>query len=336
MYCIFGSLTFYVFLYAFPDSQKVEPHHERRYVYPAVVGHRGSIYQYPENTIRSFLASYESGSDAVELDVFLLKCGTLVVFHGGGTDENPGHLQDYCNVDGVILDYTAIEAREQLQLNSNYAEFPCPKDTFDHTFAYIPTLEEVLYALKDTNTIIKIELKGVGTTVPVLNLVERMDMVNQCHFSSFAHERIALVRQLHPERNVDGSHVYQTGALYADEIPDDFLEKGQAIGADEIHLKYDTCTKDRVDQIRAAGMKSMCWFRGPIGMKEDVETKYNDVWSEDAAMYDIVMRTGVDAMCVNKPGILAKLIAQKKSNDKMVEMPMSTANNIIPMTIKAA
>ena len=53
----------------------------------------------------------QAGADGIELDVFLLKCGTLVVFHGTGTDQEPGRLESYCGVEGSILDYTAEEAR---------------------------------------------------------------------------------------------------------------------------------------------------------------------------------------------------------------------------------
>lgn len=67
-----------------------------------VVGHRGSLYAALENTSRSFINAAEVGADAVELDVFLLKCGTLVVFHGTGTDEKPGLLDLYCGVEGSM------------------------------------------------------------------------------------------------------------------------------------------------------------------------------------------------------------------------------------------
>lgn len=285
---------------------------------PFVIGHRGSIYEYPENTIRSFLASYENGCDAIELDVFLLNCGTLVVFHGGGTDENPGLLQDYCNVKGSILDYTAKEARDVLKLNPNYEEFACPAERItDEKHTYIPTLEEVLLTLKGTNMTIKIELKGEGTTVPVLDMVQELNMVKQCHYSSFDHDRIALVRKLHPETDLDGTHVYKTGALFADNLPENFIEKAKDIGASEVHLKYDTCTKERVKQIHEAGMESMCWFRGPIGMREDIETKYNDVGNEDFAMYEVVRQTGVGAMCVNKPNVLVELLSKPNKADEI-------------------
>lgn len=66
------------------------------------IGHRGSPYTALENTGRSFLHAAQAGADGVELDVFLLKCGTLVVFHGSGDDTNPGLLDSYCGVEGSM------------------------------------------------------------------------------------------------------------------------------------------------------------------------------------------------------------------------------------------
>lgn len=67
-----------------------------------IIGHRGSPYTALENTARSFVHAALAGAHGVELDVFLLKCGTLVVFHGTGTDENPGLLKSYCGVPGSM------------------------------------------------------------------------------------------------------------------------------------------------------------------------------------------------------------------------------------------
>lgn len=66
------------------------------------IGHRGSPYTALENTGRSFVHAAQAGADGVELDVFLLKCGTLVVFHGSGDDNNPGLLNSYCEVEGSM------------------------------------------------------------------------------------------------------------------------------------------------------------------------------------------------------------------------------------------
>jgi len=280
---------------------------------PQVVGHRGSLYMELENTRIGFQVSAEIGCDAVELDVFLLKCGTLVVFHGGGSDEYPGCLRDYCGIEGSILDYTAKEAR-QLKFNPWFEEFGCSTHKIaDATRSYIPTLEEVLVDAKTTGIIVKIELKGPGTAEPVLELVERLDMVDQCHYSSFDHGQLARIRKLRPERNIDGTHRYKTGALFASDLPDDFIEIARRVGASEVHLKYDTCTTHRIAKVHNAGLSSMAWFRGPIGMKEDVTYKYHDVGNEDEYMYHAVMTTGVRSMCVNRPDVLLGLLRKLKS-----------------------
>jgi len=67
-----------------------------------IIGHRGSPYTALENTARSFLHAAQAGADGVELDVFLLKCGTLVVFHGSGSDDTPGLLNSYCDIPGSM------------------------------------------------------------------------------------------------------------------------------------------------------------------------------------------------------------------------------------------
>ncbi len=67
-----------------------------------VIGHRGSPYTALENTLRGFVHAAQAGAHGVELDVFLLRCGTLVVFHGSGGDEEPGLLHSYCGVEGSM------------------------------------------------------------------------------------------------------------------------------------------------------------------------------------------------------------------------------------------
>jgi len=191
-------------------------------------------------------------------------------------------------------------------------EFGCGKEYMMSNEAleemYIPTLEEVLKDAKESGIKVKIELKGPGTAIPAVELVDNLNMVNQCEFSSFDHSQIHQVRELKPEVTEDGTHVYRTGALFASHVPDDFIDVALSVGASEVHLKYDTCTTDRIESIHDAGMGSMAWFRGPIGMLEDVSEKYFDVGNEDEEMYKVVMATGVQSMCINKPDVLLKLI----------------------------
>lgn len=289
---------------------------------PLIVGHRGSPYAEPENTLPSFLTSAAIGCHAVELDVFLLKCGTLAVFHGDGKDDEPGFLDGYCGIPGAnIRDYTADEARRlsfvtpppTSTLTTSRSPFACSPEKV--STAFVPTLREVLEDAKRTGVVVKIELKGPGTEIPALKLVEEMNMVDQCTFASFRHDRIAKIRELRPERREgeSGPFRYNTGALF-NEVPDDFIDMAKRVGASEVHLRYDTCTRERVESIHEAGMGSMAWFRGPNSMLSDCTFKYHDVGNEDCTMYQTVLNTGVKSMCVNRPDILVDLI-EKRAHD---------------------
>mmetsp|Transcript_5109 Transcript_5109/g.6937 ORF Transcript_5109/g.6937 Transcript_5109/m.6937 type:complete len:167 (-) Transcript_5109:46-546(-) len=159
---------------------------------------------------------------------------------------------------------------------------------------------------------VTIELKGPGTAEPCLDLVEKLDMVDQVVFSSFEHTRIARIRELRPEIVVDRetmrpTHRYKTGCLFV-EPPPNFVSIATCVGASEVHLKYDSCTKDRIEMIHAAGMDSMAWFRGHIGMYEDVTERYKDVGNEDELMYKTVIATGVRKLCVNRPDMLVSTL----------------------------
>lgn len=246
------------------------------------------------------------GADAVELDVFLLKCGTLAVFHGSGTDETPGLLKGYC-VDRheSILEYTYDELQD-IVFNENFPDFGCPAHKIRE--GVIPTLNQVLQDAKDTSMIIKIELKGPDTAEPVLKLVEDYKMQHQCHFSSFDLRQIAIIRALRPQIDKNGNHVYKTGALF-NNVDSDYLRRALEVGASEVHLRYDECTRTRVNEIHAAGLETMAWFRGPVGMKNDVRNRFCDVGNEDWSMYKAVLETGVRQMCVNRPDVLVDMMS---------------------------
>ena len=267
-----------------------------------VLGHRGALYEAPENTISSFETALEQGAVGVELDVFKLKCGKLAVFHGDGSDALPGGLKSYCDGrEGSIVNLTAEEAQE---LPLKGAAHFCPEDKLEE--AQIEMLEDVLEHAKESGHELKIELKGPGTEEPVVELVEQMDMVDQVTFSSFHHDRIEKIRKMRPQVDEEGKHVYKTGALFTDP-PEDFVEMAKEVDATEVHLRYDTCTKDRVDAIHDAGLDSMAWCRGPTTMRKDME-KFGDVKEEDEHVYSLVLQSGVQAMCVNRPDKLSSLV----------------------------
>jgi glycerophosphoryl diester phosphodiesterase len=253
------------------------------------------------------------GCDAVELDVFRLKDDTLVAFHGAGTDELGGslanHIQDTesFNQKRNIQDLTWEEVQNECNFLQNSPCLPCPEEAIRH--GRIPKLEQVLQMAKTSGLHLKIELKGPKTVEPTIDLIEGYDMVDQCSFASFRPDHVALVSQLEHERFQSQEPPkpchYQRGLLFAGSLPEDFLQQALDVGATEVHLRYDTCTPKRVDRIHQAGLRSMAWFRGPVAMSQQ---EYADVGNEDAEMYETVMATGVNQICVNRPDIVLGIL----------------------------
>jgi glycerophosphoryl diester phosphodiesterase len=187
-----------------------------------------------------------------------------------------------------------------LTFNPEFAEFPCPAERT--LSGSIPTLEQVLMDASKSGLHVKIELKGPGTVEPSLEVVERLDMLNQCSFSSFDLERIAYFRRLRPNQDV-----YRSGAIFGANLPDDYLEQASTAGVNDIHLRYDTCRSEIISEIHEAGFGSLAWFRGPIGMSKDISLKYWDVGNEDSQLYQVLVDAGVQQMCINKPDVLIAL-----------------------------
>ena len=119
------------------------PESFRRTGRPAVLGHRGSPFEKPENTLESFLAAVAAGADGVELDVMRCGSGELVVVHD----------PVLTRLAGVPLEVrkTSWSTLRGLDVGSRLDTRFSP--------AHIPRLPEVLEALPPP-ALVNVELKG--------------------------------------------------------------------------------------------------------------------------------------------------------------------------------
>lgn len=91
-----------------------------------IFAHRAGAYEYDENTLAAFKATYELGMRGYETDVRISKDGQLVIFH----DDN---LKRIVGREGAIEDMTLSEIKKLKTLKGNE----------------IPTLDEVVAYFKD-------------------------------------------------------------------------------------------------------------------------------------------------------------------------------------------
>lgn len=111
--------------------------------YPALIAHRGGLLEYPEGTLPAFQASATAGA-MIELDVWPLKDGTLVVNHDATVDRTS-------NKTGKVADMTLAQWR-QLRITDPKGGPSVPA----------ATLQDALDAFDGTSTVLVPEIKDAN------------------------------------------------------------------------------------------------------------------------------------------------------------------------------
>lgn len=233
----------------------------------------------PENTMAAFEKAVEMGADGIELDVQLTKDGELVVIH----DETIDRVSDGS---GWVKDFTYAKLIKH-NFNRTHPEY-------EH--AQIPTLEEVYALIKPTDLTINVEIKTGVVFYPeieerVLDLTERMGLMERVIFSSFNHYTIQKIKEINPEA--------ETGMLYSDGIINPVSYASYVVGADALH--------PALYNIQYEGFMEECRR----------QKKKVHVWTVNEEKYmRLVCAARADAMITNYPD-RGKKIAEEYSDGKL-------------------
>ncbi len=198
---------------------------------PLRIGHRGAKAYVTENTIASIEKALELGVDGIEIDVHLCASGELVVFHDVTLDR-------MTNGTGEISGLT-LQALKALKV----------KDVH-----HIPTLEEVLLVI-DQQCMVNIELKGVGTAKPTMQMI--LDFIEKRNWnpdlflvSSFQHKELEIAHTTNP--------LIRLGVLTKASVSE-ALTFATTINAYAIHPNVALLTKTNVQKAQSKGFKVMTW-----------------------------------------------------------------------------
>ncbi len=196
-----------------------------------VIGHRGAMGHETENTLASVQKALDLGVDMIEIDVFKIVSGEILVFH----DERVERLT---NGGGKIEEYNIVDAKK-LILDGNHR---------------IPMLQDVL-RLVDKQASLNIELKGANTSdrvnFIVENYVERQGWtLDQFLISSFNWEELRSFRSYNQEIAL---------AVLTDGDPLDAIPIAEELGAEAINPNYQTLNEEIVNTIHQAGFKVYTW-----------------------------------------------------------------------------
>lgn len=210
-----------------------------------IIGHRGAMAYEPENTLRGVAKALELGADMVEIDVYRLPSGELMVFHDRA-------LQQTTNGHGYLLHHSFRELRK---LDAGKGE-------------RIPTLQEVLN-LVDKRIPVVIEIKNGGSAEAVAEVI---DMYVQQHgwrydqflVSSFYHHEVqAFKRQYAPHVAV---------AAPVGNVPLNYAAYAEELQASVVIPDIDHLNKAFVDDAHRRGLKVYAFT---IATFEDTQLMYH-------------------------------------------------------------
>ena len=198
---------------------------------PLVIGHRGAMGHETENTLASIQKAMDLGVDMIEIDVFKIKSGEIVVFHDDTVDR-------IANGSGQIEEFNITDMRK-LTLDGGHK---------------IPMLQEVL-RLIDNKVALNIELKGDGTA-------DRVNFITSSYIQrqGWSPENFIISsfkwNELEDMRGYNDS--IQIAVLTSDD-PLKAIEKAKELKATAINPHFETLTQENVNQMHEEGLKVYTW-----------------------------------------------------------------------------
>lgn len=198
---------------------------------PLVIGHRGAMGHETENTLASIQKAMDLGVDMIEIDVFKIKSGEIVVFH----DET---LDRLTNAPGNIEDYYIVDLKKVI-VEGGHA---------------IPMLQDVL-KLIDNKVALNIELKGAGTADKVNHIMnyyieKRNWSPENFIISSFNWDELKEMRRHNPNVAI---------AVLTEENPVDAIPVAKELNAVAINPYFKNLDVEKANEIREAGFKIYTW-----------------------------------------------------------------------------
>lgn len=232
-----------------------------------ITGHRGAPDEAPENTLASFKKAIELGVDCIELDVRKTIDNKLVVIHDKTVDRTT-------NGTGLVETYT-LERIKKLDAGSWFSD--------RYKGERIPTLEEALEVILDSDVFVEIELKDSGIEEMVGELLENIGAHKNIIISSFDSSVIKRFKE---------SFQYFPTVLISNRYSDDLIMHTISSLANRIDLYYLHVSKDLVRKIHLSCLTINAWV---IDKLDDLKNMIN---------------MDVDNITTNKPRLILEYVGK--------------------------
>ncbi len=234
------------------------------------IGHRGASYLAPENTVASANLAWESGADAVEIDVYLTKDNRVMVIHDKDTKRTCTGKKNL-----TIKDTPSVLLRDLDAGSWKGAKYAGEK---------IPFFSEILETVPEGKTLV-VEIKCGSEILPHLERVlEKSGKAEQVVFISFGWNTILDTHKAFPENNcywLSSSKMNLKNKM----------EQAAEAGLTGVNLHYKITDEETVKEAHALGLEVLAWT------------------VDDPAEAQRLFEMGVKSVTTNRPAWLKEQVA---------------------------
>lgn len=267
-----------------PEAARTPAHLVLELNRPLVIAHRGYPSIAPENTLPGFELGKLMGADLVELDYHLSRDGVAIVIHDDTLDRTTNSIAEWGNEDMAVADRSVAEM-QQLDAGSWH----------DARYAgtRLPTLEEAVNCIQADGGMCLIEHKA-GDPEHIVELLNRMELINQVVLQSFDWEYLSGVHSLQPDQ-----------VLWV-------LGPQKTWEGRELEKKEKELTPEWVDRALATGARLVVWNRQVN--KESIDYAHGK--GVKIVVYTInelepareLLQLGIDGIITNNTGLIWKAL----------------------------
>lgn len=238
-----------------------------------VVAHRGNSSEAPENTLPAFESAIAAGARLIEPDYHHSADGVPIVSHDPTLEHRTNAVQLWNAPKPVIAEHTAAELAT-LDAGSWFSP--------DFAGTRLPTLEQALTVISPRATPV-LERKA-GDAATLVELLTRMNLVEQCVLMAFDWLFLAQCHQLAPQLVL--------GALGENDCTPMRIKRAKATGAafmgwNQIHL-----TEASIRAIHQQGLRAWTWT------------------VDDRARAEQLCAWKIDAITSNRPRDMLRWVAE--------------------------
>lgn len=150
-----------------------------------IIGHRGSILNYPENTFLSFDKAIEEGAKGIECDIWKSSDDEYVIIHDGTVDRTT-------NSTGNVSDFTLAELTSMDAGGWFDSQFADQEDT------KIPSLTGFINRYGEQDIFLNMHIKlGLTDIYNIVDILDANNILNHC-FIFAAIDSIGYVKEYNP------------------------------------------------------------------------------------------------------------------------------------------